>query len=183
MVRRTVAVVMLALCASLPCAASAHVERSGYWPDPAPDCSISPCAGGAVPKAKSLSTSIGRKRRKHVRVVCQPDSMSRLRGSIATARKNGYDMRPTDHHSFSKAEARKLLKINKSLLPRCRFHEIQPAIPASGNNDRVVIMPGLYTEPTARAQPTHDPACLPKYAVHSDSGDPGALSHTYQVHC
>jgi hypothetical protein len=43
-------------------------------------------------------------------------------------------------------------------------------------------MPGLYTEPTAAAQPTHDPACE-KYRTHSDTGDPGAVSHAYQVHC
>src|SRR4051794_1565311 len=43
-------------------------------------------------------------------------------------------------------------------------------------------MPGLYPEPTSAAQPTHDPAC-DKYKVHSGSGDPGALSHAYQLHC
>jgi hypothetical protein len=64
----------------------------------------------------------------------------------------------------------------------CSFNEIQPAVTASHNNDRVVIMPGVYTEPTAAAQPTHDPACA-KYATHSDIGDPGALSHSYQLHC
>ena len=29
-----------------PALASAHVERASYWPDPAADCTISPCAGG-----------------------------------------------------------------------------------------------------------------------------------------
>ena len=53
---------------------------------------------------------------------------------------------------------------------------------AAGNNDRVVVMPGLYEEPTARAQPTHDPAC-DQYKIPADSGDPGALSHDYQFHC
>src|SRR5205085_6511534 len=42
--------------------------------------------------------------------------------------------------------------------------------------------PGLYTEPTARSQPTHDPKCN-AYKTHADSGDPGALSHAYQIHC
>ena len=52
-----------------------------------------------------------------------------------------------------------------------------------GNNDRVVVMPGIYTEPTARAQPTNDPAC-DKYEITNDeSGDPGALSYEYQFHC
>ena len=30
---------------------------------------------------------------------------------------------------------------------------------ASGNNDRVVVMPGRYTEPTSRKQPLNDPRC------------------------
>ena len=75
-----------------------------------------------------------------------------------------------------------MLSINKALFSRCAFHSIQAAVNASGNNDRVVVMPGVYEEPISRAQPTHDPACS-KYAVKSDSGDPGALSHDYQIHC
>jgi hypothetical protein len=43
-------------------------------------------------------------------------------------------------------------------------------------------MPGLYTEPTARAQPTHDPKCA-KYQILNDRGQPEALSYAYQLHC
>ena len=39
---------------ALPAGALAHVERASYWPDPAPDCSVDPCAGGEVPTARSL---------------------------------------------------------------------------------------------------------------------------------
>src|SRR5437763_881680 len=38
--------------------ARAHIERASYWPDPAPDCSISPCAGGQVPTARSLESAV-----------------------------------------------------------------------------------------------------------------------------
>ena len=38
-------------------AAQAHVERPSYYPNPKADCSISPCAGGAVPKARSLRSA------------------------------------------------------------------------------------------------------------------------------
>ena len=40
-----------------------------------------------------------------------------------------------------------LLAINEKLFTLCKYGEIQPAVTASHNNDRVVIMPGLYTEP------------------------------------
>ncbi len=43
-------------------------------------------------------------------------------------------------------------------------------------------MPGLYTEPTARAQPTNDPACA-KDLTTNDEGEFGALSYAYQSHC
>ena len=167
---------------ALPVVASAHVERSAYWPDPAPDCSLAPCAGGQVPKLRSLTSALNRKAAGDTRVVCQKDSLTLVKQSIARAVKAGYFIRPTDHRSFSKREGKKLLKFNRRLFRMCGFSEIQPAVTASHNNDRVVVMPGLYTEPTARAQPTQDPKCQP-FRTHSDSGDPGALSHAYQMHC
>src|SRR3954454_14257355 len=166
----------------MPALTSAHIERASYWPDPAPDCSVQPCAGGAVPKARSLASALNRKLPGATRVVCQSDSIARLKSSIAAARKNGYDIRPTDHRSFSTRSGRRLLAVNQKLRRLCRYHEIQPAVDASRNNDRVVVMPGLYTEPTAAAKPTNDPAC-DKYKTHSYTGDPGALSHAYQLHC
>ncbi|HEX8102189.1 MAG TPA: right-handed parallel beta-helix repeat-containing protein [Solirubrobacteraceae bacterium] len=173
------AAVVLAL---LPAVASAHVERSGYWPDPAPDCSVTPCAGGAVPKARSLASALKKRPPGRTRVVCEPDSLKLAKRSIARARRDGYDIRPTDHRTLSKRRAKRLRRINRRLFKRCRFREIQPAVTASRTNDRVVILPGLYTEPTARAQPTHDPTC-DQYETHADSGDPGALSFAYQTHC
>jgi hypothetical protein len=64
---------------------------------------------------------------------------------------------------------------------RCRFHYIQSAIDASGNNDRVVVMPGLYTEPESRARPTNDPACA-QYKINNERSA-GAVSYAYQWHC
>src|SRR3954449_4356480 len=173
---------MCALAVLAPATALAHVERPAYWPDPAPDCSIKPCTGGEVPTVRSLSSSLVKSRPGATHVVCQPDSLARLKASIAKARKDGYNVRPTENRSLNATQAAKLLTINTSLFRRCRWKEIQPAVMASHNNDRVVIMPGLYTEPTARAQPTHDPKC-DEYKTHADSGDPGALSHAYQIHC
>ena len=55
---------------------------------------------------------------------------------------------------------------------------------ASGNNDRVVVMPGIYLEPTARAKPTHDQSC-DQYRTNGDKpGEEGnALSYAYQSNC
>lgn len=172
----------LGLVLLAPAAAQAHVERPSYWPDPKPDCTVHPCAGGKVPTIRSLASALDDRLPGRTRVVCQRDSLIRLRASVRTARQRGYDIRPTDHRRLSASWAHRLLRINSRLLQRCRYHQIQTAVTASGNNDRVVVMPGLYREPTARAQPTHDPACN-RYRITSDSGDPGALSHDYQLHC
>ncbi len=162
------------LCLAAP--AFAHVERPSYWPDPAPDTSVKPAAGGAVPKMRSLASALNKKLPGSTRVVCQSDSLKQLKASIARARKGGYNIRPSDHRTFSKKEAKALLRINTALFKLCRYREIQPAVTASGNNDRVVIMPGLYTEPTARAKPTHDPACD---KLKTDGDHPGEAGGAY----
>ena len=49
-VRIAARVLAAALIASLvPALAWAHVERTSYWPNPGPDTSVTPAAGGAVP--------------------------------------------------------------------------------------------------------------------------------------
>jgi hypothetical protein len=181
MPRRALPVLFLLL--AFPAGALAHVERASYWPDPAKDCvHVKPCAGGKVPKAKSLRSSLNRKAVGTTRVVCQANSMSLLRASIAAGVKNGYDIRPHDHRTFSKKAGRKLLAINRKLQKRCRFQSIQAAVTKSHNNDRVVVMPGLYTEPKSRAAKTNDPAC-DKYRIANDKGSSGAVSYAYQFHC
>jgi hypothetical protein len=163
-------------------AASAHIERPSYWPDPAPDTSVQPPAGGAVPAARSLASALDRKAPGDTRVVCQADSLTLLKASIARAQTEGYNIRPSDHRILSPREAKKLLKVNRQLKKLCKYSEIQPAVTASGNNDRVVVMPGLYTEPTSRSAKTFDPGCA-RYKRNTEFGDPGALSYAYHVHC
>lgn len=183
--RRIAAVVLFVLLGSVltPLAALAHVERPSYWPNPKPDCSIAgPCAGGKVPKARSLASSLDRSRVGDTRVVCKASSMDTLRRSIRHARADGYFVRPTVHKSLSAQRAQALLSMNRQLFKRCAYHQIQRAVTASHNNDRVVVMPGVYKEPHSRKQPTHDPACK-NLTVDSDRGDPGALTHNYQLKC
>jgi hypothetical protein len=164
--------------------ASAHVERPSYWPDPAADTSVTPATGGQVPTVRRLSLALKASEPGATHVVCRPDSLTLLRRSIAKARKDGYDIRPSEHRRLTARQGRLLLRINQRLYKKCRFKEIQPAVTVSRNNDRVVVMPGLYTEPTARAAPTHDPAC-DKYRTNGDrpGQDGTALSYAYQVHC
>ena len=178
------AVVCAAVLLVLAGTAVAHVERPSYFPDPAPDSGVQPAAGGGVPKIRSLASALDRRPPGKTRVVCQPDSLRRLNASIASARRNGYAIRPTDRRPFSARSARRLRVLNQRLRKLCRYREIQPAITASKNNDRVVVMPGLYLEPTARAKPTNDNACG-QYRTNGDK--PGeemtALSYAYQFNC
>ena len=174
--------VAVVLALAIPSAALAHVERTSYWPDPAPDKSVRPAAGGAVPKARSLASALDRSARGDARVVCQSDSLDRAARSIRSARANGYRLRPTAALTrLSASGADRLLDINRELFSRCRYHDIQPAVTASGNNDRVVIMPGVYTEPDSRAVPPLPPSC-DKYRGTSDHGT-GAVSYEYQYRC
>jgi hypothetical protein len=179
--------ILLLACVALCLGAAtafAHVERPSYFPDPAPDTSVKPAAGGAVPKIRSLTSALNRKLPGDTHVVCQPDSLQRALRQIRRAERNGYYVRPADDRTVSPRLARWVERANRLLFKRCKYDEIQPAVTAARNNDRVVIMPGVYTEPTARKAPTQDPACA-KYKVNGDKpGTEGeALSYAYQWHC
>jgi hypothetical protein len=166
----------------VPAFASAHVERASYWPDPAPDCSISPCAGGAVPTARPLASAVTTDR-SVTHVVCQQNSLRLLKQSVTRAVSTGYVLRPSQGtQTITASQGHALVDLNRKLYQRCRYHSIQQAVTESGNNNRVVIMPGLYTEPASRAAATHDPACT-QYQITNDRGDVTALSYKYQFYC
>jgi hypothetical protein len=172
----------LAVFGLLAASAFAHVERTTYWPNPAPDTSVTPAAGGAVPKVRSLASALKKKPVGQTRVVCKKVSLKRARREINRARTRGFRYRPTGGlNKLSKKQARRWLALNKRLFKRCRFREIQPAVTASRNNDRVVVMPGVYTEPTARKVEDFPPECE-QYRTTSEKGS-GAVSYAYQYHC
>jgi hypothetical protein len=181
----TVAAVLAAL--ALPALALAHLERPSYWPDPAPDTDVSPPAGGKVPKARSfgsLKTGAGPGK---VFVVCKGNngrgSLKALRSSLRQAKKGGYRLRPSQPKiKVSKGKAKRMMKVNKKLARKCRFDSVQKAVFRAGNNDRIAIMPGRYTEPESRAQPTNDPRCTPDLLQEDASGDL-TPSYEYQVTC
>ena len=162
--------------------AAAHVERTAYWPDPRPDTAVTPPAGGKVPKPRSLASALDSKPPGTTRVVCRKGSLARARQRIQDAQKHGYVIRPSQPRiRVSKARAKTLVKLNTALFKRCKFHHIQPALTASRNNDRVVVMPGLYTEPESRAKSSDPPRCAP-LKENGDHGS-GGLSYKYQFTC
>ena len=112
-----------------------------------------------MPKARSLASALKKSAAATPAWCASATRMQRVRASVKKARKHGYDIRPTDHRSLSAKKARALLRVNKQLFRQCKFHQIQSAVTQSRNNDRVVVMPGLYTERHSRRQPTFDPAC------------------------
>ncbi len=59
---------------------------------------------------------------------------------------------------------------------------MQTAVNHSGNNDRVVIMPGRYTEPLSRQAPTDDPRCAPSL-YQTQANGATAPSFEYQATC
>ena len=235
--RYTLAVVAIAVLAAAT-AASAHIERASYWPDPAPDKSVSPAAGGKVPTVRSLFTALQAKRRGRTHVVCRgavpsPKRVRKLtrafrkarrrkaslgkrrsltrklrkarrsykrkikrnasyravKASVYRAHRRGYKLRPSAPAiKISRKQGRRLLRFNQKLVRKCKYKEIQPAATAARNNDRIVIMPGLYTEPTSRAKPTNDPRCQSltqenDRQVETGENQKGALSYAYQMKC
>jgi hypothetical protein len=175
------ALLALALAAS---AALAHVERTAYWPNPKPDTSVKPAAGGKVPKVRSLASAARRKQKRGVKVlvVCKSNSLKLAAADIRHARTKGFRYRPTGGlQKISKQRAAKLRKLNRRFFKKCRFHAVQPAATKANNNDRIVIMPGLYTEPNSRKVAKLPPEC-DKYRETSERGS-GAVSYAYQVHC
>jgi hypothetical protein len=201
--RRRILVVSIstALAAVLiPTLAAAHIERASYWPNPAPDTSVKPAAGGSVPAIRKVFSALKKKAPGKTRVVCDqvPSNQLRKHGSAKQLSKNksmralkkdikkarkGYQIRPSQPAlHLSKRRAKKLRKFNTKLLRKCRYSSIQDAVTASHNNDRVEIMPGLYTEPKSRRAPTNDSKCT-GLKITNDKSQTGAVSYAYQVKC
>jgi hypothetical protein len=195
-----VAVLIAIAVVLVPTFAFAHIERASYWPDPAADNSVKPAAGGSVPAIRKLYSALNKKKPGKTRVVCQqvPSKKLRKTGSVKKLSKNksirkldkdikkarkGYKLRASQPKiKLKKKKAKKLRNYNVKLLRQCKYKSIQAAVTASHNNDRVEIMPGLYTEPKSRAKPTNDPACE-QYKITNDKNQAGAVSYAYQFHC
>lgn len=183
------AAVVALVALALPALAAAHLERPSYWPNPRPDRSITPAAGGEVPTPRSLGSAVTGEGPGEVRVVCKGHdgarSLKRLRHAINDARDDGFRIRPSQPKEFfNDREAGRLRRINRALADQCDYHTVQQAIFDSGNNDRVVVMPGRYREKPSRRQPTNDRRCIPEFLQDTDGdGDGDVPSYEYQVTC
>ncbi len=169
----------------LPAFAFGHLERPSYWPDPAPDTSVSPAAGGAVPKARSLASAVSGKGPGDVRVVCErgDESLRLAMHAINRAETNGFRLRPSrPKTTYSEQKAQNMRKLNRAFADDCGYHAVQPAVDDSHNNDRIVIMPGRYTEPRSRQAPVNDPKCDPSLLQEDQSGAM-TPSYEYQATC
>lgn len=207
--KRNLTVISAVVAAFLVAApvALAHIERASYWPSPAYDGSITPATGGQIPKARSLFSALDKKAPGDTKVVCQgevPDppkgggeeaqaqylkqlrrhrSYKRLKNAVGVARHRGFKIRLSARRkTISQDQAQRLLDFNLKLLEHCGFSSIQDAVNAAGNNDRIVIMPGLYTEPKSRAAPSHDATCA-DLVQDDDQGETQALSYAYHLRC
>ena len=154
-----------------------------------------------MPAVRRLFSALDKKRPGKTRVVCPnvPSKKLRKHGSdkklsknktikaldksIKKARKKGYKLRKSQPPlKLKKKRAKKLRAFNLKLLRQCKYESIQDAVTAAHNNDRIEVMPGLYTEPKSRAKPTNDPAC-DQYKITNDKNQAGAVSYAYQFHC
>jgi len=181
MIRALAAALLIAALATAT--ASAHLERPSYWPDPTADSSVSPPAGGAVPHARSLKSAVTGKGPGDVRVACKRNSLDLALASIRQARRAGFRLRPSQPETvYGKRKARKMRRINRALAEDCEYRSIQAAVDDSGNNDRIVIMPGRYIERKSRRAPLNDPRCNPSMLMETQSGAQ-APSYEYQATC
>jgi hypothetical protein len=196
-----IAIAVAAAVMLVPALAFAHIERASYWPDPGPDTSVKPAAGGSVPAVRKVFSALKTKKPGKTRVVCaqvpskklkkhgttkqlsKNKSIKALNKDLKKAQKKGYTLRASQPPiKLKKKKVKKLRGFNIKLLRHCQYKSIQDAVTASHNNDRVEIMPGLYTEPKSRAKPTNDPACA-SLKITNDKNQNGAVSYAYQFKC
>ena len=148
---------------AVPAIAGAHLERPSYWPDPAPDNSVTPPAGGKVPKARSLASAVTGAGPGEVRVVCQGKNGARslrlVRTSIRKAQKRGFRLRPSQPlRKISAKRARVLRRINRALARKCKFHAVQPASTRRATTTAWSSCPAATPSPPPGARRSTTPA-------------------------
>src|SRR3954447_3255344 len=74
-----VAIAIALVAVLVPALALAHIERASYWPDPAPDTSVKPAAGGSVPAIRKVFSALDKKKPGRTRVVCAKVPSKKLR--------------------------------------------------------------------------------------------------------
>jgi hypothetical protein len=138
--RPVVAAAILVASAALlaPTAAFAHPERQTFFPGPAPS---SQSGLTDPPVYRSTDVNGG-----EALVICKPDSQQRIENGV------------------QEPERTRAL----GLLPACQYQNIQDAVNAAGNWDRILILPGVYTEQSS----------LNRRQAARDGDDPNPLCNT-----
>src|SRR3954468_13585950 len=85
-----IAFAIAAVVVLLPAIAFAHIERASYWPNPGPDTSVKPAAGGSVPSVRKVFSALNKKKPGTTRVVCSqmPSKHLKKQGTIKQLSKN-----------------------------------------------------------------------------------------------
>jgi hypothetical protein len=110
---------------------------------------------GSVPKYRTGGPA---------RVVCKRDSRARI------------------NRIYKGSKLRKLRGKTLRQMRECKYHDIQAAVNAARNGDRILIMPGVYRELPSRAKPIDDPKCKDMFEVPED-GDARVATFEHQVKC
>ena len=83
--------------------------------------------------------------------------------------------------------ARRHRKRLSKLMRKCRYRDIQQAVDAARTGDRILIMPGLYSEEPSRKIPVKDPKCAgDEYwepSGDNHTGDGRVPTFMHQVDC
>ena len=135
-------------------------------------------------KIRRLRQRVAGARRKYNGAVKRNPSIKAVQRSLdRTRRAGGYKIRPSQPRiPMTRRQRLRLLSLNKRLLKRCKTNSVQTAVTQSKNNDRVVIMPGRYTEPKSRDAADQRPACNPRCCRRTPAATP-TPSYEYQATC
>ena len=185
-------VMVTAACVlALPALAAAHLERPSYWPDPAPDTSVSPAGRrrGARRRARSRRRSAARAR---------ATSSSSARATTARSRSPLLEVDRCRQATTKGFQLRPSQPTTK-LLARARRTQPARDQPRAGAAVRVRLGPGrrlrrrqqrprrdharpLHRAASRAARRRNDPTCDPSLLQEDASGDL-TPSYEYQVTC
>ena len=118
-----------------------------------------------MPEARLLESAVSGEGPGDVLVVCQgkkgKDSLASLTTPWIRLERTAISSVPASRVRLSNQQVNELRLINQRLAKQCAYDSVQQAVFDAGNNDRIVVLPGLYTEPRSRSAPENDPTCVP----------------------
>jgi hypothetical protein len=116
--------------------------------------------------------------------VERPSDWPRYPGAVPKLRTSGPRIvvcRPDSRRRIGQLPSRRMRARNLRLLRACRTRQIQRAVDKARNGTRILLLPGVYTEPRSRAMPDDDPRCA-GLKIETAEGSM-APSYDYQLAC